>query len=104
MLVSTKHLRWLGLKPAHPVHSPGARTEELALFSYPTIMNERNLQSQGFIDVQTVADAMKLTDQQRVRFAERITTDVSKSKIRSDGSLPMGVAITLCKKAKGASC
>ena len=104
MLVSTKRLRWLGLSQRIRSTVLGQELRSLPFFSYPTIMNELNLQSQGFIDVQTVANAMKLTDQQRVRFAELITTDVSKSKIRSDGSLPMGVAITLCKKAKGASC
>ena len=59
---------------------------------------------EGFIDFQTAADLMGLALNQREKFADLITSDLNKSKLRSDGSLPIEIAMRLCSIAKLTKC
>jgi hypothetical protein len=55
---------------------------------------------QGWIDLVTVVKMMKLTPGQRIKLASLVAADRSLGGLRSDGTMPLDVAIKFCQAAK----
>lgn len=87
-----------------PVHCIWPRTEDSAFFLTYYTMKQIDRLRQGFIDFQTAADLMDLAINQREKFADLITADLKKSKLRADGSMPIEIAMKLCSIAKLTKC
>ena len=57
-------------------------------------------QRQGFIDLVTVVKMMKLSPGQRIKLASLVAADKSLGGLRSDGTMPLDVAIKFCQAAR----
>jgi len=55
---------------------------------------------QGWIDLKTVVDMVKLTPGQRIKLASLVAADKSLGGLRTDGTMPLDAALKLCKAAK----
>ena len=55
---------------------------------------------QGWIDLTTVVDMLKLTPGQRIKLASLVAADKSLGGLRTDGTMPLDTALKLCKAAK----
>jgi len=55
---------------------------------------------QGWIDLTTVVDLLKLTPGQRIKLAGLVVADKSLGGLRADGTMPLDTALKLCKAAK----
>jgi len=55
---------------------------------------------QGWIDLTTVVDMLKLTPGQRIKLASLVACDKSLGGLRADGTMPLDTALKLCKAAK----
>jgi len=55
---------------------------------------------QGWIDLTTVVDMVKLTPGQRIKLASLVAADKSLGGLRTDGTMPLDTALKLCKAAK----
>jgi len=55
---------------------------------------------QGWIDLTTVVDLLKLTPGQRIKLATLLAADKSLGGLRTDGTMPLDTALKLCKAAK----
>jgi len=63
-------------------------------------MNPADKERQGFIDLVTVVKMMKLSPGQRIKLASLVAADKSLGGLRSDGTMPLDVAIKFCQAAK----
>jgi hypothetical protein len=63
-------------------------------------MNFNDSHRQGFIDLTTVVKMMKLTPGQRIKLASLVAADRTLGGLRSDGTLPLAVALKFCQAAK----
>ena len=68
------------------------------------MLNENTKERLGFIDLAVAGDLFRLTAEQREQMVQLVTADPMLSGLRSDGSLPIGIAVKLCRTAKGAKC
>ena len=68
------------------------------------MLTENTKERLGFIDLSVAGDLFRLTAEQREQMVQLVTADLRLSGLRSDGSLPVGVAIKLCRAAKEAKC
>jgi len=55
---------------------------------------------QGWIDLTTVVEMLKLTPGQRIKLASLVAADKSLGGLRTDGTMPLDTALKLCKAAK----
>jgi hypothetical protein len=55
---------------------------------------------QGFIDLTTVVEMMKLSPGQRIKLASLVAADRTLGGLRSDGTLPLDTALKFCHAAK----
>lgn len=63
-------------------------------------MNPSDNERQGFIDLVTVVKMMRLTPGQRIKLASLVAADRTLGGLRSDGTLPLDVALKFCQAAK----
>jgi hypothetical protein len=63
-------------------------------------MNPSDKERQGFIDLVTVVKMMKLSPGQRIKLASLVAADRTLGGLRSDGTMPLDVAIKFCHAAK----
>ena len=63
-------------------------------------MNPSDNERQGFIDLVTVVKMMKLSPGQRIKLASLVAADRTLGGLRSDGTLPLDVALKFCQAAK----
>ena len=68
------------------------------------MLTENTKERLGFIDLAVAGDLFRLTAEQREQMVRLVTADPMLSGLRSDGSLPIGIAVKLCRTAKGAKC
>ena len=68
------------------------------------MLTENTKERLGFIDLAVAGDLFRLTAEQREQMVQLVTADPMLSGLRSDGSLPIGIAVKLCRTAKGAKC
>jgi hypothetical protein len=55
---------------------------------------------QGFVDLTTIVKVMGLTPGQRIKLASLVAADRTLGGLRSDGTMPLDVAIKFCQAAK----
>jgi hypothetical protein len=55
---------------------------------------------QGFVDLTTIVKVMGLTPGQRIKLAGLVAADRTLGGLRSDGTMPLDVAIKFCQAAK----
>jgi len=55
---------------------------------------------QGFVDLTTIVKVMGLTPGQRIKLAGLVAADQTLGGLRSDGTMPLDVAIKFCQAAK----
>jgi len=55
---------------------------------------------QGWIDLTTVVDMLKLTPGQRIKLASLVAADKSLGGLRADGTMALDTALKFCKAAK----
>jgi hypothetical protein len=55
---------------------------------------------QGFVDLTTIVKVMGLTPGQRLKLASLVAADRTLGGLRSDGTMPLDVAIKFCQAAK----
>jgi len=55
---------------------------------------------QGWIDLTTVVEMLKLTPGQRIKLAGLVAADKSLGGLRADGTMALDTALKLCKAAK----
>jgi hypothetical protein len=55
---------------------------------------------QGFVDLTTIVKVMGLTPGQRIKLATLVAADRTLGGLRSDGTMPLDVAIKFCQAAK----
>jgi hypothetical protein len=63
-------------------------------------MNPADQERQGFIDLTTVVKMMGLSPGQRIKLAGLVAADKSLGGLRSDGTMPLDVALKFCHAAK----
>jgi hypothetical protein len=63
-------------------------------------MNPADQERQGFIDLTTVVKMMGLSPGQRIKLAGLVAADKSLGRLRSDGTMPLDVALKFCLAAK----
>ena len=68
------------------------------------MLSENSTERLGTIDIAKVCDLFRLTPEQREQMVQLVTADPKLSGLRSDGSLPIGIAVKLCRTAKEAKC
>ena len=68
------------------------------------MLTENTKERLGLIDLAVAGDLFRLTAEQREQMVRLVTADPMLSGLRSDGSLPIGIAVKLCRTAKGAKC
>ena len=68
------------------------------------MLSENTKERLGFIDLAVAGDLFRLTAEQREQMVRLVTADPKLSGLRSDGSLPIGIAVKLCRAAKGSKC
>jgi hypothetical protein len=79
--------------------------EDPRLFSPQNLMlSENSKQRLGYIDLSVAGDLFRLTAEQREQMVSLVTADPRLCGLRSDGSLPVAVAVKLARAAKGAKC
>ena len=78
--------------------------EDPRLFSLNPMLTENTKERLGTIDVGKACDLFRLSDGQRELVIALMTSDPKLSGLRSDGSLPIGIAVKLCRAAKEAKC
>ena len=78
--------------------------EDPRLFSLNQMLSENTKERLGFIDLAVAGDLFRLTAEQREQMVRLVTADPMLSGLRSDGSLPIGIAVKLCRTAKEAKC
>jgi len=55
---------------------------------------------QGWIDLTTVVEMLKLTPGQRIKLASLVAADKSLGGLRADGTMALDTALKFCKAAK----
>ena len=78
--------------------------EDPRLFSLNQMLTENTTERLGFIDLAVAGDLFRLTAEQREQMVRLVTADLRLSGLRSDGSLPVAVAVKLARAAKGSKC
>ena len=78
--------------------------EDPRLFSLNQMLSENTTERLGTIDIAKACDLFRLTPEQREQMVRLVTADPKLSGLRSDGTLPIGVAVKLCRAAKGVKC
>ena len=78
--------------------------EDPRLFSLNPMLTENTKERLGTIDIAKACDLFRLSDEQREQVVALMTADAKLSGLRSDGTLPIGVAVKLCRTAKGGKC
>ena len=78
--------------------------EDPRLFSLNQMLSENTTERLGTIDIAKACDLFRLTAEQREQMVQLVTADPMLSGLRSDGSLPIGIAVKLCRTAKGSKC
>ena len=68
------------------------------------MLTENTKERLGTIDVGKACDLFRLSDGQRELVIALMTSDPKLSGLRSDGSLPVAVAVKLARAAKGSKC
>ena len=68
------------------------------------MLSENTTERLGSIDIAKACDLFRLTAEQREQMVRLVTADPRLSGLRSDGSLPIGIAVKLCRTAKEAKC
>jgi len=56
---------------------------------------------QGWIDLTTVVEMLKLTPGQRIKLATLVAADKSLGGLRADGTMALDTALKFCKAEKG---
>ena len=65
-----------------------------------TAMQPHESDRQGFVDLTTIVKVMGLTPGQRIKLAGLVAADQTLGGLRSDGTMPLDVAIKFCQAAK----
>jgi hypothetical protein len=65
-----------------------------------TAMQPHESDRQGFVDLTTIVKVMGLTPGQRIKLASLVAADRTLGGLRSDGTMPLDVAIKFCQAAK----
>ena len=63
------------------------------------MLSENTKERLGFIDLAVAGDLFRLTAEQREQMVRLVTADLRLSGLRSDGSLPVAVAVKLALAA-----
>ena len=68
------------------------------------MLTENTTERLGTIDIAKACDLFRLTAEQREQMVSLVTADPRLCGLRSDGSLPVAVAVKLARAAKGVKC
>ena len=68
------------------------------------MLSENTTERLGTIDIAKACDLFRLTAEQREQMVSLVTADPRLCGLRSDGSLPVAVAVKLARAAKSSKC